>query len=211
MARPRRRVDRAALRRVDEHVAVRPEGFAGEVRPPAAGAAGGVHGQVPGGFAAGRRDGRERGRVATAEHLDHAGQRIAPVEIRPTALQHLDTLDLCPRHAAPVDPATERVVGGDAVHQHQRPAGAAGSDAPQRDPLRGRVRRAAARSPEEREPRHLAERVVERERSRRVESPPVQHENARGGVTQPGLAPSGRDRDLLGPDWARRLVGRRTA
>ena len=100
-------------------------------------------------------------RARPPHELDHARQRAAPVAVRPAAAQHLHPLQRPAGHAAPVDPAAEGIVQGDAVVEDEGAAGPAASEAAQRHPLGGRVRDAAARAAEQREAGHEAQRVVQ--------------------------------------------------
>ena len=48
--------------------------------------------------------------VAAPDELHDPAHRAAPVQVRRAAAQHFDALERGPRHAAPEDPAAERII-----------------------------------------------------------------------------------------------------
>src|SRR6185369_10591041 len=113
---------------------------------------------------------KREGRIAHVawQEVDDAAERVRAIEARRAALHDFDARHGLTRHAAPVNPAAERVINRNAIAQDHGAARARRADAAQADALRRRVRRAAARTAEEREARHLSEYVIERQRRRRL-------------------------------------------
>ena len=127
------------------------------------------------------------------EDVDDATEGIVAPGARAAAPDDLDLLDALQRDAVPVDPAAERVVDRHSVHQHERPAGAARSDAAQREPLRRRMRDKARRAAEQAEARHLPEEVVEG--LARREADVVARQDRHAGGRLAGLLLDARHRD----------------
>ena len=69
-----------------------------------------------------------------AEERDHAAHRAVAVQVRRSALEHLDVVEHSLRHAPPVDPLAPRVVHRNSVEEHR---GASFVHAADRDDLRG--------------------------------------------------------------------------
>ncbi len=172
----------------------------GEARAPVALAPGGEEGGVRRLLIPVRSFETQGGRLIglACDDIDDAAERGAAVEVRRAAAQHFHRVDVGARHAAPVDPAAERVVERDAVHEDYGAARAARADAAQRDALRGRVGRAAAAPAEEAEARDLSERVVERDGGGRLQLRLRERDDARGRLPQPRLRARRRDGHTLG-------------
>ena len=159
-----------------------------------------------------RRRPPPRASSRAAEGLDDAAERRAAVQVGGPALQDLDPLDRGPGNAAPVDPAAEGVVQGHAVEEDERAAGPARPHAAKRRALRRGVGDPAARPPEQGEPGHLPQRVVEGQRGARGDVRPAEDDDPLGGVAQPRLGPARGDGHLLasrGPQHQRERLGRR--
>ena len=106
------------------------------------------------------------GRGLAAEELDHAAERVGPVQLRGSAAHDLDAVECGAGNPSPVDPAAEGVGERDTVGQDQAAAGAARTDAAQRHSLRRGIGDEAARAAEERESRNPAQVIVQRQGGR---------------------------------------------
>ena len=101
------------------------------------------------------------------QQLHHATKRIGSVEITRRAADDLNPVDCGLRNPVPVHPASERVVEGQAVGQHQRAARSRPGDPAQRHTLCGGIRDSRRRAPKQAEARRVPEHVVERAASGR--------------------------------------------
>src|SRR4029077_3268456 len=82
-------------------------------------------------------------RRPAGEDLDDAAEGVVAPDARAAAADDLDLLDALQRNTVPVDPAAEGVIDRYAVDQHEGAAGAARTDAAQRETLGRRVRHEA--------------------------------------------------------------------
>src|SRR6185436_7161631 len=96
------------------------------------------------------------------DEIHNAAKRIGPIQARTSPLDYFDSADGLARHAAPVDPAPERIVERDLIRQNNRAACAARANASKRNALRSRVGSAASGTSKQRETRHLTKSIVKR-------------------------------------------------
>ena len=157
-----RRIHGAALLRRHEDVAVGRERLGG--RPPLPGPS------RTAGFQRGAARAVRRGaevqagvrlRRRTREDLDHAAQRVGPVEIARAAPHRLHPIHQDLGNTAPVHPAAERIVQRHTVGQDEHAAGAGRGEPAHPGALRGRVGGTRRGAPEEAEARHDAQGIVQ--------------------------------------------------
>jgi hypothetical protein len=142
-----------------------------------------------------RRELERPARGTAGDDVDHAAHGDVAVQARRGAFGDLDAIDAGQRDAAPVDPAAERIVEGNAVEQDERAALTARPDAAERHALRGRLRDEAAGAAEEAERRHLAQDVVGDERRRLLDRFAGDNAGARRHIAKPLFASRRRDGD----------------
>jgi len=203
-----RGVDRSPGRGLDGDVAIGAERLRSQACRPAAPALGHEEAALRRLLlAVGRLDRKGRLRGLPAEELDHAPEGGAAIEVRSRAAQHLDPAEGEPGDSAPVDPAAERIVQGDAVRQDQGPARAARPQPPERHPLCRRVGKAAPGTAEEGEAGHLAEGVVDRPGRGGLQLLGGEDDHARRRVGQTALGAGGGDGQLVHDLFRRRSGG----
>ena len=95
------------------------------------------------------------------EESDGAAHGAVAEDAGGGAARNLGAADFVGHELRPIDPAAEGIVGGNAIPEDERAAGAGRSDTAQRDALRGGVGDQAGRAAEEAETGHIAQAVVE--------------------------------------------------
>ena len=104
---------------------------------------------------------RDQSVAARFVQRDDAGERAGAIRTGAGAAHDLRAADVFRRQRRPDHPAAERIVLRHAVERHQRAARARRRDGAQRDALRRRIGGKAAVAAEQRQARHLLQRVVE--------------------------------------------------
>ena len=125
-------IDRPAIVGRDQDVAVGMKDFAGEGGDPSVFFAAGPQRKVWSVLISVRSLQRNSGGFRGAGNkLDHAAQRFAAVEAGGAFLRDFDARNRFGGNAIPVHPAAERIVERNSILQHQRAAGAVGTQAAQ--------------------------------------------------------------------------------